>query len=98
VVAICGDEPRPRSRRRTDSGLGGRAAVVGGFASARQFEEATGFVMRVVASRHNPMFAISHVDRPLRAAQETTEWAGPVTALAQGLRRERCVCSPNINV
>jgi 8-hydroxy-5-deazaflavin:NADPH oxidoreductase len=82
VVAICGDEPRPRSRRRTDSGLGGRAAVVGGFASARQFEEATGFVMRVVASRHNPMFAISHVDRRPSSGPRDDRMGRPVTALA----------------
>jgi 8-hydroxy-5-deazaflavin:NADPH oxidoreductase len=63
VVAMCGDEPRALDDvAALIRDLGGRPAVVGGLASARQLEEAAGFVMRVVASGHNPTFAVPHVD------------------------------------
>jgi 8-hydroxy-5-deazaflavin:NADPH oxidoreductase len=80
---MCGDQPSALDRvAALIRDLGGRAAVVGGFASARQFEEATGFVMRVAASRHNPMFAISHVDRPPSSGPRDDRMGRPVTALA----------------
>jgi predicted dinucleotide-binding enzyme len=73
VVAICGDEPSALDRvAPLVRDLGGRAAVVGGLASARQFEEAAG-VMRVVQSGHNPMFAVPNVDRVLLRMTQTTE-------------------------
>ena len=63
VVAICGDEPRALDAvSDLIRDLGGRAAQVGGLGSARQLEEAAGFVMRVVASGHNPKFAVPDVD------------------------------------
>jgi 8-hydroxy-5-deazaflavin:NADPH oxidoreductase len=55
VVAICGDEPNALDRvAALIRDMGGRAAVVGGLASARQLEEAAGFVMRVVRSGTTP--------------------------------------------
>jgi len=63
VVAVCGD--RPEALAQADAlirGLGGRTAVIGGLASARQAEEAAGFVMRVVAAGHNPRFAVPDVN------------------------------------
>ncbi|MFF4416017.1 NADPH-dependent F420 reductase [Streptosporangium sp. NPDC001559] len=73
VVAICGDDPDALDRTAAlVQDLGGRPAVVGGLAGARQLEEAAGFVMRVVASGHNPRFAVPDVDPALlRAAQAT---------------------------
>ncbi|MDX6263988.1 MAG: 8-hydroxy-5-deazaflavin:NADPH oxidoreductase, partial [Kribbellaceae bacterium] len=41
--------------------LGGEPAVVGDLSSARQLEEAAGFVMRVVAAGHNPRSAVPDV-------------------------------------
>ena len=62
VVAICGDD---RTALDVVSSLvhdlGGVAAVVGGLDSARQLEDAAGFVMRVVASGHNPRLAVPDV-------------------------------------
>lgn len=73
VVAICGDEPSALDRAAVlIRDLGGQTAVVGGLGSARQLEEAAGFVMRVVAAGHNPRFAVPDVDpAALRAAQAT---------------------------
>ena len=66
VVAVCGDEPAALDRVAALIGdLGGRAAVVGGLTGARQLEEVAGFVMRVVASGHNPRFAVPDVDPAL---------------------------------
>jgi predicted dinucleotide-binding enzyme len=63
VVAICGDEPAALADTTAlVADLGGRAAVVGTLDSARQLEEAAGFVMRVVAAGHNPRFAVPDVD------------------------------------
>ncbi|MFL6111273.1 MAG: NADP oxidoreductase, partial [Catenulispora sp.] len=63
VVVICGDEPTALDRAAAlIEDLGGRAAVVGDLTSARQLEEAAGFVMRVVTSGHNPRFAVPYVD------------------------------------
>lgn len=72
VVAICGDEPSALDRTTAlIRDLGGRAAVVGKLTSARQLEEAAGFVMRIVASGHNPRFAVPNVDPALlRRASE----------------------------
>ncbi len=74
VVAICGDEPGALDRATAlIRDLGGHAAVVGGLTVARQLEEAAGFVMRIVASGHNPRFAVPDVDPALlRAARPTT--------------------------
>lgn len=69
VVAICGDEPRALERATAlIRDLGGRAAVIGGLSKARQLEESAGFVMAVVASGHNPRFAVPDVDPALRRA------------------------------
>ena len=63
VVAICGDDPTAiASATALITDLGGRAAVVGTLDSARQLEEAAGFVMRVVAAGHNPRFAVPDVE------------------------------------
>lgn len=75
VVAICGDEPEALDRAAAlIQDLGGQPAVVGGLSSARQLEEAAGFVMRVVAAGYNPRLAVPDVDPALlRAAETTTE-------------------------
>ncbi|MEW2377254.1 NAD(P)-binding domain-containing protein [Micromonospora sp. NPDC047812] len=66
VVAICGDQPEALARVDTlVEDLGARAAVVGGLTSARQLEEAAGFVMRVVAAGWNPRRAVPDVDPAL---------------------------------
>ncbi|NBE81402.1 NAD(P)-binding domain-containing protein [Micromonospora sp. NEAU-HG-1] len=63
VVAICGDQPEALERvGALIADLGGRTAVIGGLTSARQLEEAAGFVMRVVAAGSNPRFAVPDVD------------------------------------
>jgi predicted dinucleotide-binding enzyme len=71
IVAICGDEPNALDLATAlIRDLGGRAAMVGGLTSARQLEEVAGFVMRMVASGHNPRFAVPNVDPALvHAAQ-----------------------------
>ena len=72
VVAICGDNADALDHARSlISGLGGRTAVIGGLASARQAEEAAGFVMRVVAAGANPRFAVPDVDPALLGMMET---------------------------
>lgn len=72
VVAICGDEPRALDRTAAlIRDLGGRTAVLGGLSNARQLEEAAGFVMRIVASGHNPRFAVPDVDPALLHHQAT---------------------------
>jgi len=64
VVAICGDYAGALEvTSRLIGDLGGRAAVVGKLSSARQLEEAAGFVMRVVAAGHNPRSAVPDVRR-----------------------------------
>ncbi|MBO4270605.1 NAD(P)-binding domain-containing protein [Microbispora triticiradicis] len=69
VVAVCGDEPGALDRAAAlIRDLGGRTAVVGGLGSARQLEEAAGFVMRVVAAGHNPRLAVPDVDPALLRA------------------------------
>jgi len=68
VVAICGDRTEALDAASALIGdLGARTAVIGGLSSARQLEEVAGFVMRVVASGHNPRFAVPDVD-PARLA------------------------------
>jgi 8-hydroxy-5-deazaflavin:NADPH oxidoreductase len=63
VVAICGDNEAALGQARSlIASLGGEAAVTGGLASARQLEDAAGFVMRVVAARANPRRAVPGVD------------------------------------
>jgi predicted dinucleotide-binding enzyme len=72
VVAICGDNADALDRARSlIADLGGRTAVIGGLASARQAEEAAGFVMRVVAAGANPRFAVPDVDPALPGMTET---------------------------
>lgn len=72
VVAICGNDPEALEHTSAIIGdLGGRAAVLGGLALARQVEEAAGFVMRVVAAGHNPRFAVPAVDPALLPAATT---------------------------
>ncbi|MEV5575328.1 NAD(P)-binding domain-containing protein [Spirillospora sp. NPDC052269] len=69
VVTICGDDQDALDRVTTlIAGLGAETAVAGGLDSARQLEEAAGFVMRVVAAGHNPKFAVPDVDPALLAA------------------------------
>ena len=73
VVAICGGEQGALDvTAALIRDLGGRAAVVGGLDSARQVEEAAGFVMKVVASGHNPRLAVPDVDPALLAATHAT--------------------------
>lgn len=73
VVATCGDTQSALDLAAALVGdLGGQTAVVGGLASARQLEEAAGFVMRVVAAGHNPRFAVPDVDPALLSAAGTT--------------------------
>ncbi|MER5700785.1 NAD(P)-binding domain-containing protein [Micromonospora sp. NPDC002296] len=74
VVAICGDQPDALERAAAlTADLGGRTAVIGGLTSARQLEEAAGFVMRVVAAGSNPRFAVPDVDpASLDAGSATT--------------------------
>ncbi len=63
VVAICGDNQAALAQARSlIADLGGQAAVTGGLASARQLEEAAGFVMRLVAAGANPRRAVPDVD------------------------------------
>lgn len=70
VVAICGDDAAALARAEALVGdLGGRVAVLGGLDSARQAEEAAGFVMRVVAAGANPRAAVPDVDPALLRAQ-----------------------------
>ena len=55
VVAICGDDQAALDQTRSlIADLGGQAAVIGGLASARQLEDAAGFVMRVLVRRGEP--------------------------------------------
>jgi predicted dinucleotide-binding enzyme len=63
VVAICGDDQAALGQARSlIADLGGQAAVTGGLASARQLEDAAGFVMRVVSAGANPRRAAPDVD------------------------------------
>jgi 8-hydroxy-5-deazaflavin:NADPH oxidoreductase len=62
VVAICGDDADALNQARSlVADLGGRTAMIGTLASARQAEEAAGFVMRVVAAGANPRYAVPDV-------------------------------------
>lgn len=69
VVAICGDRQEALERAKAlIADLGGQAAVVGGLASARQLEEAAGFVMRVAAAGANPRRAVPDIAMPVLGA------------------------------
>ncbi|MDX6263582.1 MAG: 8-hydroxy-5-deazaflavin:NADPH oxidoreductase, partial [Kribbellaceae bacterium] len=58
TVAVCGDDGGALEiAAMLIRDLGGEPAVVGDLSSARQLEEAAGFVMRVVAAGHNPRSA-----------------------------------------
>ncbi|WP_199739558.1 NADPH-dependent F420 reductase [Streptomyces klenkii] len=74
VVAVCGTERRALDLATALIGdLGGRTAVIGGLDSARQLEEAAGFVMRVAAAGHNPRLAVPDIDpESLGTRQATT--------------------------
>jgi predicted dinucleotide-binding enzyme len=62
VVAICGDDADALNQARSlVADLGGRTAMIGTLASARQAEETAGFVMRVVAAGANPRYAVPDV-------------------------------------
>ncbi|MBQ1023950.1 NADPH-dependent F420 reductase [Micromonospora sp. C95] len=74
VVAICGDEASALDRAAVlIRGLGGQTAVVGGLTSARQLEEAAGFVMKIVAAGFNPRLAVPDVDPALLRASQPTD-------------------------
>ena len=69
VVAVCGDHAGALDRVTALIGdLGGRTAVVGGLGSARQLEEAAGFVIRVVVAGADPRLAVPEVDPALLRA------------------------------
>jgi predicted dinucleotide-binding enzyme len=69
VVAICGDDQAALDQARSlIADLGAHAAVTGGLGSARQLEDAAGFVMRVVAAGANPRRAVPDAD-PAALAQ-----------------------------
>ncbi|MET7636279.1 hypothetical protein ACWCW2_42880 [Streptomyces sp. NPDC001773] len=71
-MAICGSERSALDLATALIGdLGGQTAVIGGLDSARQLEEAAGFVMKVVASGHNPRLAVPDVDPALVSAART---------------------------
>ena len=73
VVAICGDDQAALGQARSlIADLGGQAAVTGGLASARQLEDAAGFVMRVVAAGANPRRAVPDVDPAVLARLQPT--------------------------
>lgn len=73
VLAICGDDPRALIQTTAlIRDLGGRAGVVGGLTSARQVEEAAGFVMRIVAAGHNTRFAVPNADPALLYTPQAT--------------------------
>ena len=75
VVAICGDDQAALDQTRSlIADLGGRAAVIGGLASARQLEDAAGFVMRLVSAGANPRLAVPDVD-PAALAQGSPRMA-----------------------
>ncbi|WP_104819363.1 hypothetical protein [Kitasatospora sp. MMS16-BH015] len=62
TVAICGeDEAALGVVSELVRELGGTPAVLGGLALARQVEGVAGFVMRLVATGHNPVTAIPAV-------------------------------------
>jgi len=72
-LAICGDDPRALIQTTAlIRDLGGRAGVVGGLTSARQVEEAAGFVMRIVAAGHNTRFAVPNADPALLYTPQAT--------------------------
>ncbi|WP_432995268.1 NADPH-dependent F420 reductase [Dactylosporangium sp. CA-233914] len=74
VVAVCGDEASALDRAAALIGdLGGRTAVVGGLTSARQLEEAAGFVTRVAAAGSNPRLAVPDVDPALLRASQPAD-------------------------
>lgn len=68
TVAICGDDPGALDlTARLVRDLGASPAVIGGLDHARQLEDVAGFVIRVVASGHNPTTAVPWVE-PVPAA------------------------------
>jgi 8-hydroxy-5-deazaflavin:NADPH oxidoreductase len=66
LVPLCGDDPDALARVGVLVGdLGGRPVVFGDLAASRQVEEAAGFVVRLVATGHNPRLAVPDVE-PVR--------------------------------
>ena len=64
TVAMCGDnEAALDIAAELIRDLGGVPAVIGGLEHARQLEDVAGFVMRLVATGHNPVTAVPVVDR-----------------------------------
>ncbi len=65
TVAMCGNDKAALDiAGELIRDLGGVPAVIGGLEHARQLEEVAGFVMRLVATGHNPVTAVPVVDRP----------------------------------
>lgn len=63
TVAMCGDDDAALGiAAELIRDLGGVPAVMGGLEHARQLEEVAGFVMRLVATGHNPATAVPVVD------------------------------------
>jgi predicted dinucleotide-binding enzyme len=62
TVAICGDDPTALAvTQRLIGDLGGTPATFGGLEHARQLEDVAGFVMRLVATGHDPASAVPAV-------------------------------------
>ncbi len=74
VVAVCGDQAGALDQVASlIADLGARTAMVGGLATARQIEEAAGFVMRLVAVGANPRDAVPDVDPRLLSTGRANE-------------------------
>ncbi|MFE1318394.1 NADPH-dependent F420 reductase [Kitasatospora phosalacinea] len=62
TVAMCGDDPAALDTAAAlVRDLGGVPAVIGGLEHARQLEDVAGFVMRLVATGHDPATAVPTV-------------------------------------
>jgi predicted dinucleotide-binding enzyme len=75
VVAICGDNSDAIDHDRSlIADLGSRAVAIGPLASARQAEEAAGFIMRAVAAGANQRFAVPDVNPTLLGMTEIVSY------------------------
>ena len=62
TVAFCGDDPATLAlTERLIADLGGSPALLGGLDRARLLEDVAGFVMRLVATGHDPATAVPAV-------------------------------------
>ena len=62
TVALCGDDPAALAlTERLIADLGATPARLGGLDHARQLEDVAGFVMRLVATGHDPATAVPSV-------------------------------------